>query len=378
MDFLISEDLGVARKAIALGVDDRVFTIRSAIAHLSALFDRAPVPPPAVRSTKAYTLNERDPIFETFREDYGPSFDAWLIRCKREHRQTWVIDKDDRHAGIVIVNEETDLREVIDGRTLKICSFKVADDFRGFRFGELLLKAVFDHAYENRYDSLYVTVFSKQEELIGLFRSFGFETLDRITKRGELVLGKLLREAPREAPHLSALDYNIRFGPRAVKIARAFIVPIQPRYSRVLFPESTGITDLFPGRFAFGNGLRKAYLSNSQLRAVGPGDTLFFYRSQVQQGLIAAGVVERVVRSAMPEEIARTVGKRTVYSLDEIVDLCSRGTVLALLFRQARVLREHVPPEALEAANVFKRPPQSIMQVPDEEGVAWLYQQIRK
>ena len=376
VDFLVSEDQGVFRKGITLGAEDRIFTITGAIAYLSALFDRAPAPPPAVHSTKAYALNERDPIFSSFRQDYGAVFDPWLSKCKLQHRQTWTIDKDDRHAGIAIVKEETNPSECVEGKTLKICSFKIADEFRGFRFGELLLKAIFDHAYENRYDSLYVTAFPKQEELIGLFRSFGFDLLARTSSNGEIALGKLLK-GPVDA-QTSPLEYNVRFGPRAVAPARAFIVPIRPHFARVLFPESVTTTELFPGRFAFGNGLRKAYLSHSSLHAIEAGDTLFFYRSQKQQGLIAAGVVERVARSTSPEEIARIVGKRTVYSFDEIGAMCERGSVLALLFRQARVLRDHVPTPELERASVFKRPPQSIMQVAGEESVAWLYQQIRK
>lgn len=378
VDFLVSEDHGVFRKAIALGIDDRVFTIDGAIAHLSALFDRAPVPPPAVRSTKAYALNERDPIFSTFREDYAPDFDSWLSRCKREHRQTWIIDKDNRHAGIAIVNEETESKEIVHGRTLKICSFKIADEFRGFRFGELLLKAIFEHAYENRYESLYVTAFPKQEELIALFRSFGFHLLDRRTKSGELVLGKLLQAPRDDTSQLSPLEYNIRFGPRAMRRTRTFVVPIQPHFARVLFPESETVSELFPGRFPFGNGLRKAYLSKSPLQAIVAGDTLFFYRSRERQGLVAAGVVEQVVRSVSPEDIARAVGKRAVYTFDEIAKMCSGGSVLALLFRQARVLSRYLPVADLKAAKVFKRPPQSIMQVTGEEGLAWLYQQIRR
>ena len=133
VDYLVTEDRRLLRKARSLRVEDRVFTIAAAIAHLRALFDRAPTPPPAVRSVLAYALKAADPVFTSFRNDYGPEFEPWLQKCQREHRQSWVIDAGGQHAAFAIVNEEENPAERLDGKTLKICSFKVADGHRGFR-----------------------------------------------------------------------------------------------------------------------------------------------------------------------------------------------------------------------------------------------------
>jgi hypothetical protein len=108
---------------------------------------------------------------------------------------------------------------------------------------------------------------------------------------------------------------------------------------------------------------------------VAPAATLFFYRSQREQGVIAVGVLERTFVASDPEGIAREVARRTVYTFAEMEGLAKRGEVLALLFRQARVLLPYISARDLIAAGVLAGAPQSIQRV-REEGARWLYQRI--
>lgn len=378
VDYLITEDIGIAKKARLLGLEQRVFTIAAAISYLKGLYDRAPAPPPAVRETRAHSLNRDDPIFSSFRKDY-PDFERWLQRAQREQRQTWLIEVNAQAAAFAIVNEERDPAEKVGQKTLKICSFKVSDNHRGFRFGELLLKAVFSYAEANAYDSLLVTVFPKYDDLIQLFEDFGFTRIARKTILGELTLAKPLVYSAADEASLDALSFHVRYGPSAIKRqdVAAYLVPIQPRYNNVLFPETAISDSLFPGIFPFGNGIRKAYLCNAAIRSLSRGANLFFYRSQIAQGLTALGVVEDILVSESPEEITRVVGKRTVYTFAEITEMCKRGEVLSILFRQARILIPYIPVTELVQCRVIARPPQSIMRV-GEEGVGWLYSRIAK
>ncbi|HVE70862.1 MAG TPA: hypothetical protein VNI54_05795 [Thermoanaerobaculia bacterium] len=373
VDYLVTEDGDMSRKAKRLGIDQRVFTIAAATSLLRSLFDVSPPPPAAVTETRAYTLNRSDPIFASFRADYD-GFDDWLERCQREQRQTWVVQMGDRHAALAIVKEEKNEAELVGGKTLKICSLKVSDDFRGFRFGELVLKAVFSYAESNRYAGVFVTVLPKYEELVDLLSDFGFNDTGKKTALGELVLAK--RFSP-DAAVDDPLTYNTLFGPSAILRDEqyAYMIPIQPRFSDFLFPETAEMQSLFPGRFAFGNGIRKAYLSNASIRVIEGGSTLFFYRSQRAQGVIAVGVLERCVVSSNPDVIAREVARRTVYTFAEMVDLATRGEIIALLFRQARVLVPSITVRELIANRVLSGPPQSIQRV-REEGARWLYQRI--
>lgn len=376
VDFLVTEDTEIVKKGRRLGIEGRIFTISAAAAYLSSMLAISPSPPPAVVDTYAHSLRSTDVIFASFRADYGPEFDRWLETCQREQRRTWHVDVSGHHAAFVIVNEERNSAEQRGGKTLKLCSFKVSEAFRGFRFGELLLKSIFSYAEANQYAAAFVTVFPHHEELIGLFEDFGFLDAGEKTPRGEYVLVKRFATTTDPGdPSLDPLHFHIRYGPRALRSPAdpAFLIPIQSKYSDVLFPENAVYPSLFPGHFPFGNGLRKAYLSHSGIRTIPVGSTLYFYRSQVRRGVVAVGVLERFVVGDSPEEIAREVERRTVYSLREIRELCARGPVLALLFRQARVMVRYPSTAELVARRVIKYPPQSIQRV-GEEGARWLFQ----
>ena len=82
------------------------------------------------------------------------------------------------------------------------------------------------------------------------------------------------------------------------------------------------------------------------------------------------GVAEDTVVTHSASEAARFVGKRTVYSLREIEKLCT-SALLAILFRQSRVLGKPIPLQELIAHGVITASPQSIVTVP-KEATEWL------
>jgi L-amino acid N-acyltransferase YncA len=374
VDFLVTEDQKLLKKARRAGLGSRVYTVPEAIGLIETLSDRVPSPPPAVRPVKSHAIEATDPILDSFRDDY-PEFDNWFSKCRRQHRQAWIIEGPAREiAAFCIVNPEKDALPPLTGKVLKLCSFKVSERYSGARFGELLLKAVLDHAVRNHYDWIYVTVFDKHERLIDLFETFGFSRLDARTSLGELILAKPARPDLGTAPS-SPLPFHIRYGPRFFRTdVPWFVVPIQPRYARVLFPESAEQRVLHPGAHPFGNAIRKAYLCRAPIRTLSEGCVLLFYRSSEDRGGIALGIVEETLVSSSPEELARVVGKRTVYSLKEIEQMCSRP-VLAILFRQARVFEETIPTQELVRQGLFKRPPQSIMTL-EGGSLEWLKQTV--
>lgn len=370
VDFLVSEDKGVRKKARRLDRDGRVLTLDEAIRILGGT--PSVLAPPAVESVRAHALPKSDPIFASLREDY-PGFDDWFARCCRQHRQSWKIDGGPTLAAFCIVKDDDEQPRLdLGNRPLKLCSFKVAPEFNGFKYGELLLKTVFDHSYYNENSGVFVTVFEKHAELIELLEDFGFERADQRTDLGELVLAKkLLPDSTR-----SGLDYHVAVGPPRFDATRPwYIVPIQPRYSDVLFPETAETRSLFEGQYAFGNAIRKAYLCHSSCRRLLPGDVLAFYRTRRRQGLMAIGVVEDTLVSDDPTAVARSVARRTVYSSSEIRSLCLGRTVLAIRFRQARLVMPVMGAAALRRAGVFRRAPQSIMRV-GMEGTEWLIDQF--
>ena len=151
----------------------RVLSSADAVATLHGLFPTVPRPPPLVRAEPAHALDVQDPIFESLREDYPP-FDEWFTKCRRQQRQTWTIRHLGRYGGLCIVNPETPAPYGLRGKTPKICTFKVARDSRGHRYGELLLKALFEFMYTNDYEAAFVEVYEKHADLIELFQDSGF------------------------------------------------------------------------------------------------------------------------------------------------------------------------------------------------------------
>lgn len=372
VDYLVTEDRRLHRKARRLGLENRVADTGDALSILRGLFDVVPKPPPAVRHVSAHVLNASDPIFDSLRREY-PGFDVWLRKAKRRRRSTWLIDGvQGLHAAICIVKKERSGEYGLQGKLMKICTFKVSEEHSGYRFGELLLKPVFEHARASSYRAMFVTVFEKHRALIDLFEEFGFESLDTRTPLGELVLVKSLRPSNEDWDTLDPLSFNRRYGPFAAKIrdVPAFVVPIKPKFHRVLFTEAEDQGALWPGAHPFGNSIRKAYLCNAQTREVSSGANLLFYRSKDIRALTVLGVVEDTMVTRSAAQAAQFVGKRTVYSLREIEKLC-RSPLLAILFRQSRVLAKPIALQELITHGVITASPQSIVSV-RKEATEWL------
>ncbi len=337
--------------------------------------------PPVVETVKLYSISDTDPILQSLRDDY-PGFDKWLSKCKREHREAWVIRGSTGDlAGICIFKDENGQVFGMTGKILKLSTLKVSEFSPGNRYGELLFKTAFNFAAQFDFDFVYFTVFEKHQGLIELADSFGFQSLEVRTGLGELVLAKNRRPNDEDRQVLGPLDFHIKYGPPAIKTgvgaATFFVVPIRPEFHSLLFPEAEKqLPLLLPSQDKpFGNSLRKAYLCHAQCRQLAPGDNLLFYRSQDVRSVTALGVVESTLVSREAQTIARYVGNRTVYRFDEIDAMCLEGEVLAILFRLDRLLVPFVGLPELTGNGALRGHPQSIAKL-REEGLEWLAQRI--
>lgn len=368
--FLITEDNGIHKWGKRLGLAERVVRMGDAIDIVERLLSQHPTPPPAVELKYAHELNSSDPIFDSLRDDYGgKNFDNWLAKCKQNQRHAWTVTSaiEKKLAGICIIKDEDPPENGLTGNVVKMCCFKISDKARGKRYGELLLKAVFDYAAENGADWIYTTVLPKHEFLLQYLADFGFCYNSRTDKGDEFVVRKAMKPGlfPGDAS-LSPLNYHIRYGPRVARFTgiSRYCIPIQPRYTQILFPEGEQQLSLLQGEYAFGNSIRKAYLCHSGMSGIQAGDFLAFYRSHIRRGLFAFGIVEDVLRSAEADQLTAFVGKRTVYNYRTIEAMCSdRRSVLAILFRQASVLSVAIGVEELKSVGIFKTAPMSIQRI---------------
>ena len=368
-DFLISQDRRLRRHAQMAGLGNRVMTIQGGIELLERLFDE-PTTYPTVRQLKGYQLNSQDPVFESLRSDYD-GFDIWLQKVQREHRDCFVIgEASEGLDALSILKTETDQPHGLQGKVLKVCTFKVADRAVGAKRGELLLKSTFGYAREGNFDKVYLEVLPCHDALVALLKTFGFRDPGKRTRRGEMVFAKDLYPTPNDSP-ASPLEFNRRYGPGAVLVSKPFVIPIQPRWHRVLFPEASRQLGML-GTTAAGNAILKAYLTRSAITTLTLGSTILFYRSHDRKAITAIGVVDDLCRSNDPAEIRRFVGMRTVYTDSQIRQLCEGTSVLAILFRHDRLLSEPWPFRVLIDNNLLKGPPQTVQKVANEGALAWI------
>ena len=372
---LVTEDGYILKKAQRLGLGERVARVEDAVAYLRAIAPQTTDSALLPIETVAHSLDAGDPIFISLRADY-PGFDKWLEKCKTEHRKCWTVERNGHLAALTLVNWEDPPEYGPGGKTLKVCLLKVSEQFPGMRYGELLLKSAFDYAYANQADFAYVTAFPKYQNIVDFLAIYGFFDGGERTGLGERVMVKSLRPRNPASDKPDALDFHIRYGPHYYSTdVQRFIVPIEPKYHTVLFPEADQqqqlreIGMLSPA----GNSIQKAYLSRSSTRQIKPGDILYFYRSHDRRRLSVVGIAEGTMVSNSHEAISGYVGKRSVYSSAQIREMTENGgkEALAILFRQSRLLMSGPSNTQLREANAWRTPSQSIMKV-QSEGSNWL------
>jgi hypothetical protein len=339
VDYLVSEDGNLHKRASRVGLGELVLTVDDALQWLKLTFVAKSVELPNVIERKAYELNERDPIFASLREDYPP-FDEWFSRCKQAHRDCWVLEIDSEIAGLVIRKTEKHSEAQTRHRgpkILKICTFKVRDEYLGEKFGELLLKQALWFAQHNNYDLVYLTVFPKHTLLIRLLTYYGFVETMR-SPIGELVMEKSILCGPLPALSGNALDFTRTNYPRFHdgSAVRKFCVPIQSAYHRRLFPEIAFGRELplFPSADfgpilthhadrTPGNTIRKVYLCRARTTMIRPGDVLLFYMSKdddlaASQSITTLAIAEQVRDISDADGLIKHSARRSVYSADEM------------------------------------------------------------
>lgn len=381
VNFLVSDDIGLRRRAKRIGIGDRVLTLADAVAMLEGFEPKLAPPPPRVTSVQSYALDLDQEIFASIREDYA-EFDFWIgkVQADSVNRECFVVkEQDGTYSAIAILKiNETDCAYGFTKPVTKISTFKVGHNFSGNRYGELLLKAVMQSHRDHDVGSAYVEVWESHQRLIDFLSTFGYVDGSR-SPRGEVVLVKSFQPRNESLP---ALDYHVRYGPPAISdTAQPFVVPIVTRWHNQLFPECVPNDDqlTFPGMSVttrpWGNALRKAYLCNASTNHVRPGDAILFYRSGFQI-VSVVGVAENTFRTSSPDEVLNLVGGRTVYGASDIREMASHPSqVLVILFRQDRIVDPPWTLTELLSNRVLKAPPRTVTRV-KEAGTQWVHQRL--
>ena len=391
VDFLITQDNGIHRRALRAGLDSIVLTVEEALDWLRETFQEKLVALPFIAEQKAYQVDLSDEIFASLREDY-PDFDQWFEKCRRQHRDCWSLQIDGKIAGLVVRKDESFIEAGVSypgSKILKVCTFKVRDEFRGEKFGELLLKQILWFGQINEYDVIYLTVFPKHTFLRDLLAYYGFIGTKNLPS-GELMMEKALLKGPIEVIPSDKFDFARTSYPRFYDGATAlkFCVPIRPDYHRRLFPEIAFGAELplFPNeKFGPvlrrgeartpGNTIRKVYLSRAKTKRLRPGDLLLFYMSKDEnysssQSVTTIAVAEQIFDAASTEDLIRLTAKRSVFSVEELaaMDASEKSPVKVIDFLLIGHFERPITLDALLTSQVFANaPPQSIAAISEEK-----------
>ena len=386
VSMLVTTDKQMIRHGRLLGLGESVCTPEDALAAIEALEPESAYEALLPEAISCHQLDIDDPIFVSLREDYV-GFDGWFKKTQAEHRQGYRLMNDGNLAAVTILKDETPCEFAWRGKTLKICLFKVSEKHAANRYGELLLKPALDYGHKNQFKYAYLTAFLRHKDVIVFMERFGFEKWRDLTELGEIVLRKRLIPEFGENDSPDNWEYHRLYGPHYYALeADRYFVPIEPRFSNRLFPEMSeqaGFRDV-GFNVAAGNALDKAYVSGSGIDKIVPGSILYFYRSSdshtnLEPRLLVVGVVEGVKRSDVSSEIMSFVGRRTVYTEEQIQGIIDSGQhgCLAILFRQAKMVPYGVASNRrLKEANVWVAPPQSITTVNASAAVDWLKREI--
>lgn len=385
VDFFITEDQALHKKSKLVDLEDRVFFISEAVRHFSNwLPSKESIhTPPAFVEDNLYNLDLKDPIFNSLREDY-PGFNKWFKEKAQDGRKCFVNRRSDNSIGAIFVPKIED--EAIPSippfpkkKRLKIATMKVTHI--GNKIGELILKVAVEIALKNRISEIYLTTFPKHIQLIDLICEYGFRNKAILPHEygNENVYLKNLHTKKNEISPLSPLKISCKYYPTYYDgtSVRKFLIPIRPEYHEQLF------ADYFPRKQlklherkgelrVEGNTIKKAYLTHSKIMKINTGDIVLFYRSKDQKKITSLGVVDSFFpRISRTEEILRIIGKRSVYSHDEI-EMFEKPLSI-ILFRHHFYLNNELTLSNLKDANILSWAPQSITEI-DDQKYFWIKQ----
>lgn len=360
VDYLITEDVEIHKRASQIGIGDRVFSIYDSLDFFNSYIVEKPISivPPSLQEKYLHEIKIEDPIFDTLRKDY-PGFDDWYASKANDHRKCLAYFMQDDQLGAILIYKSGE-EEYIDGnpplppkKRFKIATMKVT--YIGQKIGELFLKISINKAIEDRCEEIYLTHFDEKENdrLVALIEEYGFEHVST-RKDGEKIYLKHIFPRMDEITKYHPLEILQKFYPSFYdgSDVQKWIVPIRPEYHDQLFtdyPNRQSKVTEFIGEFIVeGNTIKKAYISHANVKKINPGDILLFYRSQDQQRITTIGVVEKVEPNVKDSDsIRRIVGKRTVFSSEELEEM--KKPVLVIMFRYI----SHLPnPVLLSDANL--------------------------
>lgn len=325
VDIIVTEDRGIHKKALTLGVAEKVYTIDSYIEKVTAenpdLTDYKVL---AVQKEFFGNIKLEDEFFDSFKEDYS-EFEKWFN--KKSDEVSYICHADEEIGAFLYVKIENKDEQYptiepafASKKRLKVGTFKVTST--GYKLGERFLKIIFDNALANQVDEIYVTIFEKRDEqirLIKLLEDWGFKEWGTSTTQNgieKVLVRDFSKAVNRDFPKVTY--------PYISRNSKTYLVPIYPDYHTELLPDSV-LNNESPQDFIENephrNAIQKVYVSRSYDRSVSKGDLILFYRTggYHKSVITTIGLVESVYDNIPTEDtFVELCRKRSVFDDNEL------------------------------------------------------------
>lgn len=226
----------------------------------------------------------KDSFFDSLRADYeNKKFDDWFLRKAGQGEKALTLIENDKLHAFLYLKEENEPIKLLE-RTLpakpriKIGTFKIDDSISHQRLGEGIIGVALWKWQESRRNSIYVTIFEKQEKLIGLLLKFGFEKIGT-KENGEIVLARSRKKMNYDNSYASFPFIS----PNATK---GGLIPINDDFHDRLFPYSeTYYRSQDIEEVTAGNGVTKVYIGCPYtITHYAVGDVVGIYRKYTGYG----------------------------------------------------------------------------------------------
>ncbi len=229
-------------------------------------------------------IDLEDPFFDSLKRDYpgtesSPGFVDWFHKKALRGDKALVFEDDEGVGAFFAWKEEEEEIELCDRilpaeKRLKISTFRVAERYHRQRIGEGLIGLALWRWVRTGAPEIYVTTFSKQENLISQFEKFGFVNCGR-NKNGEEVMLRSRRSVNFSDPYKHFPFIRGNFD-------HAGYIIIDDEYHDTMFAYSElarGQALLDKIGASVRNGLTKIYVGRAPVINYYVGEPVFVYRA---------------------------------------------------------------------------------------------------
>lgn len=295
------------------------------------------------RKTEFADCNVDDPFFDSLKDDYH-GFRQWFEK-KAASGATAFVSKDDegRIQAFVYVKEEENeaVGDLPPEDRLKIGTLKICSDYEGQRLGEGGIGLALWEWQRSDRDQIYLTVYPKHDDLIGLIERFGFcqagtkgEELVYVKDKRKLSADDAERAGMRSFPYI---DPDFRCG---------VYIPIKAVFHDNMFPYSElRNTPQVVEPLPVANGITKAYIATpNHIIKYRPGDIALVYRMAETDKSFRSAVTSYCTVSSVEwfktggkliegknwDLFVKCAGNKTVYDETELRNAFSKSFVCVI------------------------------------------------